>query len=1288
MKNFSFMSDNWLENNLFDASYLSNELPNEQGFNQDVSELLEWLQKNYDAHRFSKLTEAPLEVEFIQPLLEKLDWVAVYQQTLSYQGKSYRLDWSLLTHDTLKESLADTASPEWVSVVCESKKYNQKLDTGKANEDNPHFQLVTYLNWFKVRFGFLTNGRYWRFYDANNRQREKTFLQIDLEAVLALTEEEQLHALRTFAYLFHKDRFVVQTQQPTAIEQVLQRSADFTLAVEENLKSVIYGTQGEDSIFELTGKAIASKNATVSMSELYEHSMVLLFRLLFVMYFEDKNRQLLSLHPFYSLHGLQAIFDYLRNEANLEQFDGYSKLNYLFYLLDEGDGNIDIPLFNGGLFDPERAPLLKTGKIFSNSTLKTLLEKLLYKTSSGQTLLTIRRDYKSMSVTHLGRIYEGLLEFNFEQAAEDVWYIEYSEKGKNSLIEGYFDAYDKAELGKSKAKISKEQVVKKGDIYLKNSSNSRKTTASYYTPTSLSEFLVKAGIDQALARGVKLNEIKILDNACGSGHFLVEALGYLTQKSLESLATDTTLKNLLDDEKAKINEQLAFLNIDYEPDEAQILKRALLKRCIYGVDLNPFAVDLARLSLWIDTFIFGTPLSFIEHHIVRGNALMGSRIETFNAFKEQGGTTGAFSSQKLSVFQDLFSESFEDDFVELTSIMQQLDGLKDTTAAEIAQSKQLYFNKIKPTIARLSKGLNFLVYCDLLRAQGNGKEVEELLKDEMLFVVRKSQFADDQYHPIWDDIAIAIKDYAFLHYELTFPEVKDGFDVVVGNPPWDKTKFTDLDFFPQYKSNYRSLNNSQKKAVQIDLLDKSHIKAAYQYQERTAQINNDYYKEAYPLNKGSGDGNLFRFFVEKNIRLLKESGSLNYVLPSALMFEEGSQTLRKHILDKQQLSFFYSFENRENLFPEVDDRYKFAMMQIINQPAPTNHSVHSAFYLTQPSQLSEVNRAFAYPIDILKALSPDQWAMMELRSHADLAILQRCYAAFNPLSELWLDFRRELDMTNDKDLFIEQYRDGLMPLYEGKMIWQYEPQFSPAQYWLNLLEFEAKLSSKELYRMAQQIGTEENNIKKADCEKKHADNIVHEHHFYRLAFRSVASDTNERTLVFSLLPKNCGAGNSLSISIPKRYTLQNDQVIVEPVAMWRLLLALAIFNSIVVDWVARFMVQINVNKTYLMRLPVPQPTDAEIEKNENFRKLALNALKLTLANDWNGFSELASEFNLTKADLPQTDKAKDKLRIENDVIVAGLYGLSAGDMRHILGGFKVLANKRPEYVAGLLGVIK
>ena len=479
-----------------------------------------------------------------------------------------------------------------------------------------------------------------------------------------------------FAFFFGRDTYMPTAAAPapgghSAIEQAIAASADFTLAVEENLKAVIYGYAGEDSLFEIMGRAIYRTNPKASLGEVYENSVVLLFRLLFVVYFEDKNRELLASHPFYQRFSLGHIYQNLpaRTDAASALHDGLYALKQLFAMLDRGAEDIDIPLFNGGLFDPERAMLLHTPKIFNNATLRQILEKLFYKTDRGTTLFDTRRDFKNMSVTHLGRIYEGLLEFRFEKALEAAVYLEYESiatRGKS--VEAYFDAYDTALIRKQKGfRALRELTVKKGDVYLKSASNSRKTSASYYTPASLSQPLVKAAVDQALARahaqGQALMDLKILDNACGSGHFLVEALGYLTDLALQRLDADAPLQQLVATESAKIAEQLTFLNLNYEPEDAQILKRALLKRCIFGVDLNPFAVELARLSLWMDSFIFGTPLSFIEHHVQHGNALMGASVQEFIAYN-------ATEVQQNDFFVDSLSARFD----ELRTVMQELDG--------------------------------------------------------------------------------------------------------------------------------------------------------------------------------------------------------------------------------------------------------------------------------------------------------------------------------------------------------------------------------------------------------------------------------------------------------------------------------------------------------------------------------------------------------------------------------------------------------------------------------------
>jgi type II restriction/modification system DNA methylase subunit YeeA len=160
-------------------------------------------------------------------------------------------------------------------------------------------------------------------------------------------------------------------------------------------------------------------------------------------------------------------------------------------------------------------------------------------------------------------------------------------------------------------------------------------------------------------------DLKILDNACGSGHFLVEALNYVTDIALAQLETDADLQLIVQQERIKIREQLQFLNLDYEPEDAQILKRALLKRCIFGVDLNPFAVELARLSLWMDSFIFGTPLSFIEHHVQHGNALMGASVQDFIDYNA------------IEVKQDdLFVENLSTRFDDLRTVMHELDTMR------------------------------------------------------------------------------------------------------------------------------------------------------------------------------------------------------------------------------------------------------------------------------------------------------------------------------------------------------------------------------------------------------------------------------------------------------------------------------------------------------------------------------------------------------------------------------------------------------------------------------------
>ena len=187
--------------------------------------------------------------------------------------------------------------------------------------------------------------------------------------------------------------------------------------------------------------------------------------------------------------------------------------------------------------------------------------------------------------------------------------------------------------------------------------------------------------------------------------------------------------------------------------------------------------------------------------------------------------------------------------------------------------------------------------------------------------------------------------------------------------------------------------------------------------------------------------------------------------------------------------------------------------------------------------------------------------------------------------------------------------------------------------------------------------------------------------FVRLMFKDVASDIFERTLIFGLLPKNCGGGNTMHISIPKTDVRSAPGgVTTQAASPLRLLFALAWFNSLPVDWLARFMIQIHISKTYLYRLPMPQPTDDEILDSPDFAQLAKNALLLSLAASWDDFAELAPLFGVQPKDVPKTAKAQDTLRAQNDKLVARLYGITGVELAHLLRSFKVMAGKRPEYL--------
>ncbi|WP_240329857.1 Eco57I restriction-modification methylase domain-containing protein [Helicobacter suis] len=1257
----------FITNNLFTPYTLNEEFPILYDFDQSQAQAKQALDRMCALNINTQSNEHQFEDSFIAPVLEILGWQFLRQEEKIVQGKLEKPDFllfatkeCLLKYSALERDLR-RASNEHFAVILESKASNVILDNGKV-ENNPHYQILHYCNALRHDYGFLTNGRFWRFYNTSTLSTHKVFFEVHLEGIL---QNQDLEEFLYFYHLFSAQNF---TPKDSPIEKTLECNAKNIVQIEQDLSSLIYGTNGQDSLFEDIGAALFAVYAKQTKEEereillknIYENTLYFLFRLLFIAYFEDRFLDSLKDHPALSHYlSLYTLLEDKKWGENSASFVGMARLEEIFRVYNAGNANYSMPLFNGGLFEESKSTLFKKGQIINDTLLKRILIKLFYYDYEKG----YKRGYSTLSISHLGSIYEGLLSFKFALASEELYYCVYATN------EGYFDSYD---LKNIKEKPKSTQHYTQGQLYLKNSANSRKSSGSFYTPEKITKELVK----QALVglNDTNILNFKILDNACGSGAFLIESLHQVSQRALNG--EFPSLKPLLEQEKQIVEEQIKKCAPSFPLDEGALIKRLVLKNLIYGIDKNPFAIELAKLALWIDSFVFGTPLSFLEPHLRCGDALLSCTLEEFKEFLRETGQIKNSIAYQGSVFAPNFLEEFkklQEDFKTLTNI-------KDTTPEEIEHSKEL-FNRAKPTLDKLNLYLNFYNTHKLIQGlptnhkdrQWWEKHGEKLKKAGVDKLLAKEGEAVKNFIERY-----ALK-FRFFNYEIEFPEVVQNnqicFDAIVGNPPWEKTKFDASEFFASLRSNYRKLSLKEQEELRLNALDKLYIKEQFEQEKEHIKTLNAYYKTHYPLSRGVGDSNLFRFFIERQLGLLAKGARLCVVIPSALMLEEGSIKLRSAILEKFSLEFFYSFENRKKIFEDVHRCYKFALLGISNKKARPKATIKTLFYCEQIEQIQELKPLL---IPVKELLNTEKRALKEVRNALDLEIAKHCETRFNKLSTAWLDFRRELDMSNDKDLFMNQEalktkktgtggagENETLLLLEGKYIHQFNARFAQPRYKVERAKLEQRLQSKEIFR-----------AKKAGYTGK----IAFEHQYFRLGYREVASDTNERSLIVSLVAKNCVAGNSMFLSIPYIYT-KKGIVEIKPL---QLLFVLGLLNSLVLDFILRLRAQINITKTCLLELPLPQPSLTEIENNPTFLQIAKSALECQLFNDTAGEFEALKAVFERRLDVPKTSKLYDMKRAKLDILIAReVYGLSQAQFFHLLDSFKVLAKKQPGFIAAL-----
>jgi len=865
---------------LFSNYYLDDHLPDTEEWN-DVSE--DELRDAYD--RIQSLwerekdtapqrNESQLEEKFIRPMFRELG--IPFEVEESVDRGQRRPDYGFFESEEAARNAFQRREDEGdfyedAVAVADAKRWGRALDTRGERErdfENPSYQIHVYLQETPAQWAVLTNGKKWRLYYGPTSHRLDSYYEIDLPTVL---EQGGLEELKYFYLFFRQEAFVPDASGDSFLDDVYDESNVFAQELGEDLQDNIYeaikvlsegflqypdndlGAEALDHADLLPDTRSSFEEARLDI--VHDASLIYLYRLIFVLYAEGEGRDLLDTDneiyaESYSLNSLKQNVAEERDSADSSYHDWqdnlWSRLDELFTLIDQGskskgipEDQLYIPAYNGGLFrtdpdedDSREARFLSRYEV-GDEHLSEVID-LLTRSENGNGGGKIFVDYSSLDIRHLGSIYEGLLEYELNVAGEPL-----------TLDEG---EYVSAEVGDDVA-------VETGDVYLTTDSGERKATGSYYTPEYVVEYIVdntlgplvddiyqnllasdpwgqEGGGAFAEDFAERVFELKILDPAMGSGHFLTSAVDYLAREIINA--------------QERQAEQQGVESIDQSHD-INWARRQVAQRCIYGVDLNPLAVELAKVSLWLRTLAAERPLAFLDHHLKTGNSLVGSDIEDVLDNGESAVEDGQLTlQQSFARTRQQALEHVMDRFQDLLSIdNESLADIKEMEAAfEEVRDDPLY--------------QHLLAMANVHTAEKFGLDVPDDAYERMAEALRDDSWGDIEGQDWFQSAQAMAEDEEFFHWELEFPvafyggdgtrKETTGFDAVVGNPPYVGTSMITENLKSYLESNYAST---------------------------------------------TGRWDLYLLFTEKSLTFTREI--LSFIQPSMFMRRQYGEGLRKHL---------------------------------------------------------------------------------------------------------------------------------------------------------------------------------------------------------------------------------------------------------------------------------------------------------------------------------------------------------------------------------------------------------
>jgi len=1060
---------------------------------------------NVFKHRREKLPESDIGTSatrdtWVVPFLGLLGY------ELQYNHKAYVVDG--LTFAISHRAGEDEKSPP-VHIVGFRQDLGKLPPTGRPRLA-PHSLLQEYLNRTEQGWGIVTNGLTLRVLRSSLYVSKQAYIEFDLEKIF---EEQHFEDFSLLFRLIHRTRLPKAGSKPDEcflekyyLESIVQGSRvrdHLRDNVEECIKILANGFIAHPQNSELRKRLYPDypENDKLTAQDLYRDLLKLVYRFLFLIVSEDRG--LISSNPLYLEHyGISRLRRLVDKLSPYNEFDDiWQSLRALWKILakEEFANLLEVSPLNGDLFSEISLDIYT---IKNRDLLEAFWHLFYYRENNSSP--PRRVSFSALDVEELGSVYESLLDFHPQ--------VDFS--------------------------------TDPPEFHLATGSE-RKSTGSYYTPPELVAELVSSALEPVIndkLRSCKTKDekenallsIKVCDPASGSGHFLLAAARRLGKE----LARIRTGEN------------------EPSPEKLREAIRDVVAHCIYGVDKNPLAVELCKVALWLESHCKGKPLSFLDHRIRCGDSLVG--VMDLEILKS-GIPDDAFtplSSDNRQIAASLRGRNKREgeglqrsirfdaasEIVNFSQEMKKINRIRDDTPAQIRE-KQKAYNDYQSKTEKDRTACNIWTYAFFQKFNPN----EPNVTTDFLLTYMEGGAVDSKTLANVNTVA---QENKFFHWQLEFPEVfkNGGFDVVLGNPPWERIKLQEQEFFERRDSEIANALNASARKKLIKELPKKNPKLWEEYQEamHIAESTSRFLRGSgqYPKT-GRGDINTYSVFAERMSRLINPDGMAGIIVPTGIATDDTNKYFFADLIENYRVVSLFDFENREELFPAVDSRMKFSLFTIRGKKTELqNKAMSFAFFATRSEHLQDQTRVFTLTPEEIALMNPNTRTLPIFRTRQDAELTKYVYSRIPILlnektgENPWqVRFLSMFDMSNDSHLF-QTYSDlknkGFkhignrfikgdeiyLPLYEAKMIWHYDHRYGTYKGIDSRSNTQLPTPDESQHANQNFLVQPYYWVPKEEVETR----LGNWKYNWLIGFRDVTNTTNERTAIFSIMPKNAISG--------------------------------------------------------------------------------------------------------------------------------------------------------------------